>query len=317
MSDALLTRHGEIAELHRILGGSSPTHANLSAETLELLGKQAAAMFLEEHVPLTDGVVKLASQYENITPEQVKRVVEHANTSVYLTYHGNDKVAGAGSSYPQFTLADPKAAMSKLSHSGERSAEVRTSSAYGRSPEKAKLSSASRDQALADLFGHKPVKERHFTKESAVAEVMNAKGDLTSLKDQLESSAQHFDILHKTASAEYYDTVKRHLLGGDDFAGVLVAARSIGLSSEKTAAVLKPVVEQLLLEKVAKPDALKEGIQKLEKLAHRIVNNEHPLVTQFAAVAGLDAELEKTAVALGSVDVELGRVNAFIKEKFR
>jgi hypothetical protein len=274
-------------------------------------------MFLEEHVPLTEGVVKLASQYENITPEQVKRVVEHANTSVYLTYHGNDKVAGAGSSYPQFTLADPKAVMSKISHSGERSAEVRTSSAYGRSPEKAKLSSASRDQALADLFGYKPIEERHFTKESAVAEVMGAKSDLTHLKNQLEFSAQRLDITYKQASAEYYDTVKRHILGGDDFAGVVVAARSVGLSTEKTAEVLKPVVEQLVLEKVAKPDTLKHGIQKLEKLAHRVINSRHPLVEQFGAVAGLDAELEKTALALASVDVELGRVNAFIKREFR
>lgn len=54
-----------------------------SGEELEVLGKQAARMYLCGGCSLNDAVVETVKQ-AGLSPEQVKRVVEFANTSAYL-----------------------------------------------------------------------------------------------------------------------------------------------------------------------------------------------------------------------------------------
>mgnify|MGYP003353403588 CR=1 FL=1 len=62
-----------------------------------------------------EAVAKLASAVPDMNAEQVKRVCEYANTNVYLALHDKNKTAGAGSSYPQFELADPSRVIQDLS----------------------------------------------------------------------------------------------------------------------------------------------------------------------------------------------------------
>src|SRR5258708_3946623 len=80
--------------------------AVISAESLELMGKRAASFLFDHGIPLNEGIRKIASEYKDINHEQIKRVVEFANISAYLTQHDKNKTAGAESSYPQFELAD-------------------------------------------------------------------------------------------------------------------------------------------------------------------------------------------------------------------
>jgi len=56
-----------------------------SGEYLEVLGKRAAARWSSgDHKTLTDAVTETVKQAQ-LSPEQVKRVVEFANTDAYLT----------------------------------------------------------------------------------------------------------------------------------------------------------------------------------------------------------------------------------------
>ena len=86
---------------------STGQHAKLSPEALEMMGKQAANMFLDTGLSLNEAVVKIASEHHDINVEQLKRVAEFANTAVYLAKHDQSKTAGDSTSYPQFELADP------------------------------------------------------------------------------------------------------------------------------------------------------------------------------------------------------------------
>ena len=119
----------------------------------------------------------------------------------------------------------------------------------------------------------------------------------------------------KTASEEFYDLSKRHLLDGGGFHDIVAAARVPGVPFEKVAETLQPYVVQLIKEKVASPQQLRDGVEGFEKVAHRVLNPEHPLVVSFRTVLAADAEIEKLASGLQDIDVELDRVSSFVRGK--
>lgn len=296
-------------------------HASLSAESLEMLGKQAANMYLNEGVDLNEGVKKVASAYQDINSEQIKRVCEFANTAVYLARHDAAKTAGANSSYPQFPLADPSRVIQEMSDGSRPRAAAGPGAEYSQAPKKMKTSSAAAESALLEMFGYdadgtEKTASINFTSETALTEVMGAKDALTGLKDNLETASAQVSNLLKEAQEDYYDLVKRHLLDGGDFADVMVAARASGLEDEKIAEVLRPMVETLILEKVSSPRRMSEMCRNLEKVAHRVVNEKHPFVAAPAAITFFGAEVEKIAAALEDVNEQLGEVRTFIREHF-
>ena len=56
---------------------------SMSGEELEMLGKQAADLYSTAKRPLTEAVIEVV-KHAGLAPEQVKRVVEFANTEAYL-----------------------------------------------------------------------------------------------------------------------------------------------------------------------------------------------------------------------------------------
>lgn len=304
------------SELSTLLAGSH--YARISPEQLELLGKQAANMLLNEGISLNEGVAKLAGAYPDINQEQIKRICEFANTDVHLAMHDKDKTAGSEASYPQFDLADPARVIQDLNDGARPTTVTQTDADYGRQPhKKEKVSSAKSDALLEDMFGVKEAKQRadlDFSRETAIHGATEARDALIGLRDSLSSTGEGFDLSFKQASAEYYDCVKRHLLDGGGFEDVMFAARSSGAKQEKLAELLSPVVIQLLREKVASSEALKEGVKSLDKVAHRVLNEDHPLASLFKSVVSLDHEIEKVASGLVQVEGELKKVNGFIKE---
>lgn len=303
-------------ELTQYLLSDRKTHARISPEALELMGKQAANMFLDEGLPLNGSIAKLAAAHDDINPDQVKRVVEFANQAVYLGLHDKAKTAGAKESYPQFALADAGLILQGLSKQASPDRQPQVDTDYGRAPARhEKLASITADNLLADLFKTKEAADLDYTKESVINDIVSVKEDLTSLRDHLTHSAAQLDVMHKEAQEEFYDLVKRHLLDGNSFADVVAAARIPGVPQEKIAAALQPFVVRLMKEKVASPTKLRAQVEGFEKVAHRIVNEEHPFVTSFRAYLTANSEIEKVAVGLEEVEVELGRVNAFIRER--
>lgn len=295
-------------------------HAKISPETLELMGKQAANMFLNEGIALNTGIAKLAGAHADISHEQVKRVVEFANQSVYLAKHDKNKTAGANSSYPQFELADAGRIIQDLSDGARPTTITPTDIEYAKHPNRIeKVASSKADALISEMFGHEErvkTASLDYSPQTTETEVMGAKHMLVGLKENLEHAGERFDLMHKEAQVEYYAIVKQHLLNEGSFTDVLdAAARSA--SKEKVAEILEPVITKLLQEKVATVRALSDAAKQLEKVAHRSIDEEHPLVTGFRTIYSLDAEMTKVATGLGQVDAELTKVNSFIREQIR
>jgi hypothetical protein len=198
---------------------------------------------------------------------------------------------------------------------------TKTDIEYSKHPNRyEKVASVKSDALLSEMFGYEEkikTASPDFSHATGVNEVMEAKHSLQGLKDHLESTGEKFDMMLKEAQEEYYDLVKRHLLNEYDFADVMVAARSSGVADAKIAGVMTPVVERLMKEKVANQKTLMGGVRNLEKVAHRVINEQHPLVTAFRTVLSLEDEIAKVASGLGQVDAELKGVDSLIRGQLR
>ena len=162
---------------------SDRSTATISPEMLELLGKQAANQYLDSGISLNESIAKLAGAHPDINVEQVKRVVEFANTAVHLGLHDKNKTAGARESYPQFELADAGRIVQDLTDGARPTRLTQVDVEYGRQPQKLKISEATSDALLADLFKVKEAQIRDdlgYTSEAVVDEIMGAK-DLSHL----------------------------------------------------------------------------------------------------------------------------------------
>lgn len=294
-------------------------NAELSSESLELMGKRAANMFLEFKMPLNEGIAKVASEYKDINPEQIKRVVEFANTTVYLAQHDGHKTAGAESSYPQFELADANMIIQELAEGTKPTTRSSFDTDYARQPEaKEKISSVEWDKLFSDIFGQNSAIKMASaaSPDDAATDLITAKHTAEDLRDTLSNSYNQIDDLYKTASAEYYELVKRYMLDNGDFSHVMVAARSTDLEDSKIAHVMKPVVEKLLVEKVATSKQLNQSVRNLEKVAYRVVNPEHPLVTTFSGLVMLGEEKRASWTALKDATSQYEKVAKAVKETF-
>jgi hypothetical protein len=292
-------------------------YAQLSPETLEQLGKKAANLYLDKGVALNESIAKLAGAYEDISAEQIKRIVGFANTATYLGLHEKNKTAGAAHSYPQFRLADANAVLGDLSDGARPTVLTKTDVDYGKQPEKkTKISSAESDRLFDEALGIRHEKIASTTAEGVADRLLILKKDLVGLKDHLSHAADVLHIKCAEAREEYYTEVKRHLLEGNSFADVVAAARSTGAPAQKVASNLQPIIGRLLKEKVATARELRESAKGIDKIAHRIVNEQHPLVVSFGAIVGFSDEIDKLAVALDDVDVQITRVKDTIREAF-
>lgn len=292
-------------------------YANVSPEMLEMMGKSAANTFIEKGVSLNESISKLAAAHNDISQEQVMRICEFANTAVYLAKHDMAKTAGSKESYPEFDLADPNRVIQDLSDGTKSTITTKVDSDYSKLPLKAKTASAESpaEKALQELFMPKTAEDLDFSKQTAIDEVMTAKNNLKDLRDHLRSSGEQFDLMFKEASAEFYELSKRHMLDGGSFVDIVKAAQATGASDVEVNSTLTPVIKNLVQEKVATSKELSFQMRALEKVAHRTINPEHPMVKAAGTVVESGREINKVAHGLSEVEEGLKQVNSFIKEK--
>lgn len=116
---------------------------------LEQMGKQASIMFVDQGVPLTDAVVKVAQSKEGLSPQHVLRITEFANRDTFLDAHEK----AAGDKNVEFEIADPKTVLSQLNMSVAPSTVKVASSDYASPPPSLDFEDVEADIKLAQAFG--------------------------------------------------------------------------------------------------------------------------------------------------------------------
>lgn len=293
---------------------SGKNHAKISPESLEMMGKQAANMFLEEGIALNDSIAKLAGEHADISAEQVKRIAEFANTNVYLAKHDQNKASGSEHSYPQYDLADPGRIIQDLSDGARPTIVTKTDIDYSRSAKKVKVSSA-KDEALFEaMFKGASAEEKDYSSETIATDVLNAKHMLVGLKDNISSLYTQHESLFKEAAADFYVSVKEHVLEGGSL-GDVVGALSNVTDLPAVKQHIAPIVTRLISEKVASVDDLTLQM-KTAKAAHRETDADHPIVKTYSAMVMAGTELQKQAAALSDVNENLEKINKHLKDTF-
>jgi hypothetical protein len=302
----------------------------VSGEELEVFGKAAASRFMcGDADSLNDAVVETVKQAA-LSPEQVRRVIEFANTAAYLQEF---KKEGATHKYIHFDggPASPTEVLKDLNDGGGGTVFDRGSADYFQPPPNTKTAAARLTEsnrgfleknASVKLASSDPVEaafERMFHVEEqplpyaepwAEAEAMREK--LATTRDNLNSELSFLEGEFRDITDQLYDLVKQAAMEGVPLSHVIQSWTHVTPGPGFVKAAFSHIGPRLAQDGVMSLDGIGESLTK--HAAAGTWNPEHPLPGTFA---GFCSHLTKLAEVREQRDVchqEYERLDGFIKK---
>jgi len=249
-----------------------------TGEELEVLGKHAAARWTSgAYKTLTESVTQTVKQAQ-LSPEQVKRVVEFANTAAYL-----DAFKKEGSQHRVIDFeggpADASEILKDLNDGGGGSVFDRGTADYDAPPSGEKTSSAHEETALLTLFGAEktaevlPYADQH-------TEVIQLRDKLAGAADHAQAQISGLEVMYADLADRVYQQVKQASLNGITLSSVLKAWETVAPSPDYIKVAFELLTPRLLREGVF--HNVEDMVASVEKTASAgFVNTEHELVVHF------------------------------------
>jgi hypothetical protein len=281
----------------------------VSGEHLEVLGKKAAADWAQgEYGTLTEAVVSIV-KHAGLSPEQVRRVVEFANTDAYLKEfrkEGSHKVVDFGKGGP----ADPSDVLKDLNDGGGGTVFDRGTSDYDQPPTGTKTASARVEEELFGLL--RATGPTEYPEANPYGDVMDLRDKLAGISDTFNSQINSLEVLYGDVSGEVYRQVKQAALGGYTLGEVLQAVQGVTPSADHVKVAFAFMGPKLLEDGVC--SSLTELGASLEKTGSvRAVNQHHPLVASFVEYCTVLDKLAEIRAARDEVHVALEQTTSFLK----
>lgn len=226
----------------------------MTTADLDAYVKTAAHDYISKSVPLNDTITKLANDH-GFNREQINRVVEGANTEVYVQLFNQAK-----DKYIQFDNADSEKIASVVLADGPKTASI-----FGTDYE------SSPDPVIIEKTGsvfNVPADELRPSE----TDDLNTYHKLAALETQLENTLAEIDIKFQKESDTFYNLVKQAVLEGTPFGDVHKAVTSVYPQPLVDASLT--VVQQKLAQEMP--------LRNFEKTSSQIgsVNKENPLIKQ-------------------------------------
>jgi hypothetical protein len=256
---------------------------------LQLLGKQAAALYTGSGTSLNDAVLSVIGK-EDLGPEHARRVCEFANQEAFQ----REWEKGGSVRNIEFSggPADPAVVIREL-NDGARPDAIRVSD-YDESP--AKLARA--DRRIEDeIFGKFA---QHMTHHS---EVPSGMGDLHRLKqtingaqDHIHSKISSLGIMKEAMARELGDEVCKAVLSGDTLDKIASAWSHF---CDK-----KDLFKEAMDVSISRMNERKVPGSKMEKRAGveefgKVPNPNHPLISKFIGFTKVAQQLRLLEYAVG------------------
>jgi hypothetical protein len=280
-----------------------------SGEYLEVLGKQAAARWSAgEHKTLTAAVTETVKQAQ-LSPEQVKRVIEFANTSAYLeefkkeggTHHVVDFPGGP---------ADPSEILKDLNDGGGGTVFDRGTGDYESPPAEHKISSSKAETELFQLLAKEGSAELPFANPHG--EVIELKDKLAGAADHLQSQISGLEVMYADLADRVYHQVKQAALTGVSLGEVMQAWQTVAPSEDHIKVAFTLITPRLLRDGVF--HGIEQMTASVDKTAGaRVVNHEHPLVVEFGDFCEALSKLAELREARAEVRTHLSSLNNYLK----
>jgi hypothetical protein len=274
---------------------------------LEAMGKRAAAQF-SSGVSLNDAVVSVVKE-AMLSPEQVKRVCEFANTAAYLSEF--EKSGEIRNVTFDGGPANPSVILKELNDGSSPAIHQVKSAAYEPPIRHYKVARAS-DSMLAEAFGvpagmEKAASVDHLARANAAEEMADMKVRLDAVHDDLMSKLSHSDILLNDVKDDLYSSVKQELYQGASLGDVSSAWASYGdVNQIKEAMGL--VQRRLFHDKVMDPEQIGSSLHKTAS-AGSVPNPAHPVVEQFLALTKIASEHRKLKAAIAIINEQRREVD--------
>ena len=282
-----------------------------SGEFLEVLGKKAAAEYTRGAVTtLTEAVTGVVKQAQ-LSPEQVRRVVEFANSAAYLTEF---KQASAPHHVIDFQggPADVSEILKDLNDGGGGTVFDRGTSDYHSPPSSAKTASAAHEDALQQLFGAQsaPV-ELPYT--NPYEEVIDLKDKLAGARDHLQTQLSSLEVMYAEVGDRVYHQVKQAALSDVSLGQLLAAWETVAPADEYIKVAFALLTPRLLRDGVFySAEAMNASVDKTASVG--IVNQGHPVMVEFTDFCTVLQKLAETRVARDEVAEHADTLTEYLKQ---
>lgn len=282
-----------------------------TGEELEVLGKQAAAKYAEG-TNLTDAVVEVVKR-AGLSPEQVRRVTEFANTAAYLTEF---KKEGSDHKYIEFQggPADVSQILKDLNDGGGGTVFDRGDGDYSRPPPDGQKTAAAKgpgmDPKLASAF---EVQEEPLPYENPLQDSMELRDKLAKAYDDVTSELTGLETVHLDIGDRLFNEVKQASLSGVPLGHVVQAWGEV-IEDPAFIKSAFALITPRLVENGVFPsrEAMSNSLEKTAGVG--MLNMDHPLVTEFSDYCEVIVKMAGMRQAQAELGDALDTMNTFTKQ---
>ena len=289
----------------------------MSGEDLEVFGKTAASRYCQNmYGTLSEAVVETVKK-AGLSPEQVRRVVEFANTDAYLQEfrkEGQHKVVefqGGPASFSDVIKDLNDGGGGTVFDSGGGSFD------YDSPPPdvfKTAQVNAHRlgleEVKLAEAFG---VEDAPLPYADPLKDIGDMRVKLAAAYDSLMSDVSYLENEFADVGDRLFHEVKQASLGGLELGQLITAWSTVTDEPEFMKAAFTQLTPRLIANGVfPSKDALGDSLMK--KAGAGIVNPQHPLILGFSDYCNTAVKLAEHRLAAEEVAEHLDQVSTFCKQ---
>lgn len=270
----------------------------ITGEHLEVLGKQASALFIEGKSKDLSAAVVETVKHAHLSPEQVKRVIEFANTDAYLKEFKKEGQEHKFIDFGHGKLADASEILKELNAGGGGSVFDSGMGDYSTPPSRAKHASAPGgvdgektagragsqaandfDEKLAGLF-LAGSSEPEYPYAEPMAPLIELHEKIAHVERDTADRISGLEIMYADLADGFYSKVKQAAMAGTELGEIVQALTDVAPSTEHMKVAFQLIAPRLLREGVFTSSEAIEG--SLQKTAGaKLVNAEHPLLVEF------------------------------------
>ncbi len=300
----------------------------VTGEDLEVMGKQASALFMSGQAKDLSTAVVQTVKHAHLAPEQVKRVIEFANTDAYLKEFKKEGEAHKYIDFGHGKLADASEILKELNAGGGGSRFDDGMGDYGLPPSKSKTASiqgvdgektagvaasaaSEFEDKLAELFHAEAPPEYPYAEP--LAPVIELHEKVASVQRSLGDQISGLEVMYADLADMTYGKIKQAAMAGAELGEIVQALAEVAPSTEHMKVAFQLFTPRLLREGVfASHEAIEGSLQKTA--ASKLVNHEHPLLVDFGEFCEVLSKLAHVRKAHTEAVECVGGIMRVIKE---
>ena len=272
-------------------------------DQLKALAVLASEAYLKGNASTLNAALDTSLKEEDLTPEQVRRVVEMANQHTF-----SQKFEGASDRTFEFPLAEADRFTPKKEEPRPREGFSDTwlppaNLGVGKTP----------TTSLEEAFGQ-PV-DRGEPSHDPLRPAVEMSGHLEGAADRMELKAAVDHRAWAEAASGFVHEAKQAVLGGEKLASVMGVVGAVA-TDEKTAAAAGKLLAQIDYG-VRHPQHMEKVASEVPKLHPELVEKDHPVVQAYLAMEKAASDLRLHLRARESLRSRQDLVRSFLRDKVR